>query len=215
MNRFEKVFLFLIVIIGGCAGLKEAPERVSYYSLEYDPPVHNLQYNTRRPLSFVIQVERFQAAPSYDTTRIVFREGAFRRDAYVYHKWWAKPGDIVGYFLARDMKSSGLFRGVFALDKGKACSHIIQGVVEEFLEEDKGDSREAVLAVDITLLKEDEPDISKRILLQKKYSAKELFREKNPKALAEAMSRGMSRISGAIINDIYLYGKRSEVRGQR
>jgi hypothetical protein len=60
---------------------------------------------------------------------------------------------------------------------------------------------------------ENEPDISKRILLQKTYQLKETCRSKNPGALAEAMSRAMARVSGEIIKD--LHARIKEVEGRR
>ncbi|WP_207677986.1 ABC-type transport auxiliary lipoprotein family protein [Desulfonema magnum] len=223
MNHSEKIFflfVFVVLSLAGCLNLKETAQKINYYSLEYDPPVvRNWKLETGNstipnsksqipnpkspPLPFVIRVERFQAAPFYDTNKIVFKEGAFKRDTYIYHKWWAKPGDIVSYFLARDIKASGLFEAVFAFDKSLSCSHLIEGTVDEFFEQDEADSWQAVLAVSITLMAENEPDISKKILLQKKYNAKELCAQKNPRHLAEAMGKALSKISEKIITDIH------------
>jgi hypothetical protein len=50
---------------------------------------------------------------------------------------------------------------------------------------------------------EDEPDTTKRILFQKSYGSKKACKHKNPKSLAEAMSRAMKEISGEIIRDIH------------
>jgi len=202
MNYYGKLFFMLILsalFAGGCLSLKQPTGKINYYSLEYDPPVQNLEIC----LPFVIRVERFQASPLYDTAKIVFREEKFKRDTYIYHKWWAKPGDMVSYFLARDMKASRGFKAVFAFDKSLPSSHVLEGGVDEFFEQDGPDSWEAVLSVEVTLLAENEPDISRRILLQKKYSARELCSEKNPRALAEAMSRAMSKISEKIITEVY------------
>jgi len=60
-----------------------------------------------------------------------------------------------------------------------------------------------VLSVNITFMADYEPDISKRILFQKEYTSKKQCKQKNPKALAEAMSQAMAEISKAIIKDIH------------
>jgi hypothetical protein len=52
-------------------------------------------------------------------------------------------------------------------------------------------------------MKENEPDINKRVLFQNRYQVKEVCKEKTLHALAEAMSKAMSLISEAIISDIY------------
>ncbi len=194
----------MLALLAGCFSLKQSPQKISYYSLEYELAMEIGTRNPKLPLPCVIRVERFQTAPFYDTAKIVFQEEAFERDAYFYHRWWAKPGDIVSYFLARDMKAAGAFQAVFSFDKGLPASYRVEGVVDEFFEQDKGSIREAVLSVSITLLAEDEPDVTQQILLQKIYSARETCTHKTPKALAEAMSRAMQQISGRVINDICL-----------
>jgi len=189
---------FIILLITGCFSLKPESRKISYYSLEYDPP----KIAAQEKLPVIIRVERFRVAPFYDSDKIVFRDNAFKKDAYIYHKWWVNPGDMLSYFLARDIKETGLFKAVFAIDKSLSASHTIEGMVEEFLEEDSPDSWQAVLSLNITLMTENEPDISKRILLQKKYHATEPCKEKTPRSLAEAMSRAMSKISEMVITDI-------------
>ncbi|MCP4110604.1 MAG: hypothetical protein GY749_34625 [Desulfobacteraceae bacterium] len=200
MNIIKKIFILAIVLcITGCFSLTPKVKKISYYSLEYNPP----KISVPARLPHVIRIERFQVSPLYDSNKIIFKENRFKRDAYFFHKWWANPGDIVSYFLARDMKQSEIFKAVFAFDRNLPSTHVIEGVVDEFFEQDETDVWKAVLSVSITLVKESEPDVSKRILLQKKYSAKELCIKKNPRALAEAMSKAMSKVSENVIGDIY------------
>ena len=146
---------------------------------------------------------KFQTAPLYDVNRIIFKTGAYRRDAYHYHKWRTKPGDLITSFLVRDLQKSSLFKAVFAFDNRLPSSHIITGTVDEIFEEDGEDVWKAILSVSITLMKENEPDINKRVLFQNRYQVKEVCKEKTLHALAEAMSKAMSLISEAIISDIY------------
>jgi hypothetical protein len=72
-----------------------------------------------------------------------------------------------------------------------------------FFEQDRSDVWEAVLTVSITLITEDELDVSKRTLFQKKYHSREECKQQNPRAIAEAMSRAMAKISKMITTDIY------------
>ncbi len=58
---------------------------------------------------------RFQVAPFYNTTNIIYKEASLKRNAYHYHKWQANPGDLVTYFLARDLRETGLFKDIFIL----------------------------------------------------------------------------------------------------
>ena len=79
----------------------------------------------------------------------------------------------------------------------------MEGAVDEFLEDDNIEGWKAILSVAVTLIKENEPDISKRILFQKSYRVSQSSAQKHPKALAEAMSTAMSQISETIIRDVY------------
>lgn len=200
-DNVPKCFLacFFVLMLVGCLSIKHPYKKIDYYTLEYDsPPMALLQ-----PLSQVVRIERFQVAPEYNTSRIIYRKKPYTRDAYAYHMWRSNPGNLVSYFLARDFRNSSVFKSVVDHDGSLISSHIIEGMVDEFYEHDGGTLWEAVLSVSITLIEKSEPDVSKKILLQKKYSAREACRQKNPQALAEAMSKAMEKLSAAIITDIY------------
>lgn len=191
--------LSLMFIIGACAGIEKPRNKIDFYTLEYDPPMQA----GLSPLPVVIRLQRFSVAPDYNTNRIIYRDRSFRRNSYVYHKWRANPGDLVAHFLGRDMIRSGLFKAVLAHDSGSSASYLLEGSINEFLERDLDERWEAVLSLDITLMRGNEPDASKRILFQKTYREDEPCRRRNPRALAEAMSGAMAEISKKIIEDVY------------
>ena len=89
------------------------------------------------------------------------------------------------------------------MDSRLAFSYAITGSVDEFYELDSKQTWEAVLAFTITLSRENEPDISKSIIFQKKYLTREPCLKKNPQGLAEAMSKGMKKLSRSVITDIH------------
>ena len=199
------LFLCFCLLIGGCVNFGEPKKakKTSFYTLEYDPPApSHLQH-----LSAALRVKRFSVAPTYDTNRIIYREGAFRRDAYVYHKWRNNPGGLVSHFLSRDMRESGLFEAVLSHESRVPVSHILEGRVDEFFEWEAKDGREAVLSVSIVLTAVDEVEVGKRVLLQKSYHRRDSCRGKTPKALAEAMSHAMSEVSSEITREIYSFLK--------
>ena len=202
MNTSARRCLLLclfVLLITGCLSIKHPYKKIDYYTLEYDSP----QMTHLETLPLVLRVERFQVAPVYDTNRIIYRKKPFTRDAYSYHMWRSNPGNLVSYFLVRDLRQSEAFKSVITHDGSLMSSHVIEGAVDEFYEHDGKDSWEAVLAVSITLMANNESDVSKKILLQKKYSTRETCRQKNPQALAEAMSKAMAELSASIINDVY------------
>jgi ABC-type uncharacterized transport system auxiliary subunit len=201
-KNISRLWLWLItgfMLVGGCSGLGKPGERINYYVLEYpSPAITGLE-----PIPAVVRLERFSVAPQYDTERIVYREKDFVLETYNYHRWRANPGDLVTYFLERDFRESGLFRGVLPRDSRLSPDRVLEGSVEEILEWDGPDQWEAVLAVSIALIARDEPDVSRSVLYQATYREREPCARNHPKALSEAMSRAMARISRRIIIDVH------------
>jgi ABC-type uncharacterized transport system auxiliary subunit len=211
MQPHKKIGVLLCVlplVFGACVNLKQPRNKIEFYTLEYNPP----RIGTFKPLAFVIKVERFSVAPIFNTNRIIYRDGSFKRNSYQYHRWRANPGDFVSHFLGRDIKQSGLFKAVISYDSRFPCSYILEGSVDQFLEWDREDQWQAVLSVTITLMADKEPDVSRRILFQQSYRSSKPCKQKHPRALTEAMSQAMSEISGQTIKDIYTCLKDREPR---
>ena len=195
------VLIILALALSACvAALKQPQPQIHYYTLEYgvQPPAKALP-----PLAVVIQVERFAAAPIYTSNRIIYREQEFTRSAYTYHRWRATPADLATYFLVRDMRASNLFAAVFPPGHGKPQTYVLQGAVDEFLEWDRDSGWEAHLALTVTLLAAAEPDISRRVIFQKQFTASRPCVQKDPQALARAMSEAMAQVSLDIRNAVY------------
>ena len=202
MKWFNKIFLLFLsvpILFAACVSLKHPVDKIEYYTLEYSPP----QMETLTPLPHVIRMDRFTAAPPYNTTQIIYRDQSFKRNAYVYYRWQTNPGAIVTTLLNRDIKNSGLFKAV--LDSGSqfSSSCMIEGTVDEFFEWDAQNAWKAILTVSITLTEKNQNDIKNRIVFQKTYRKAEICKKKRPKALAEAMSLGLSKISKEMILDVY------------
>ncbi len=193
------VLLAIVAFLSSCSGLSQKSRKTDFYTLEYEAK----KITDKPPLSAVIRIGRFQTAPFYNSNRIVYRDKDFKRDTYSYHKWLDNPGDLVTYFLARDMEVAGLFKAVFAPGSRSQADYSITGTVDEFFEYDSANKWEAKLTVGITLMRENEHDASKRIVFQKRYTEKEPCTKKNPLALARAMSKAMDRLSNRITADVY------------
>ncbi|MBN1930599.1 MAG: membrane integrity-associated transporter subunit PqiC [Desulfobacterales bacterium] len=197
---FHLILLISLSILNGCLSPTPVRRNIEYYTLEYEPPA----FPNLKPLPYVIHVSRFQGAPLYDSNKIIYKEKAFKSDAYHYHQWRVNPGDLITYFLARDMRQSTLFKAVFTAEGLLLPStHRLEGRIDDFLEEDKKNLQKAVLTATVTLLKENEADIGKSILFQKQYHITEPCDQKNPSAVAAAMSQAMLHLSEILIMDIY------------
>ena len=202
MERFKKISLFVVgfpMLLAGCMNLKQPVNKINYYTLESRPP----KISGLKPLSHVIKLEHFTASPTYNTRRIIYRDQSFKRDSYVYCRWRANPGALVTHILNRDIRHSHLFKAILTSDSRFASSYMLEGTVDEFFEWDMEETWKAVLSLSITLMDENKIDAGEKILFQKTYREEAPCKRKNPRALAEAMSRAMSEISKQIIKDIY------------
>lgn len=192
-----------LLIIAACVSVEQPLGKTQYYTLEYDPPLQGGMVT----IPATIRLDLFRVAPQYNTTQIVYRDAPYKRQSYYYHKWRSHPADLVTHYLARDIRESRLFQAVVLHDSRIPSDYMLDGSVDEICENDNNGTWEAVLTVSIVLMAEKEPDISKKILLQKTYSETEPCRQRNPEAVVEAMSRAMARLSLQIIGDIYALRK--------
>jgi len=197
--------LFIVIMISACFTASNPVYKNNYYTLEYNSP----EFKNFSPIPVIVRMHNFSASPHYNTNKIIFRENEFKRSAYNYHRWHVRPGKLVTHFLKRDLQQSGLFKAVIPEGSGIPETHFIEGSVEEFYELDEKDSWKAVLTVIITLRLSKEHDITQSILFQKSYTVRENCLEKKPAAFIESMSRAMSKLSKAIISDVYDYTSRN------
>ncbi len=198
-NKFFLLFLSLPILFVACVSLKQPVNKIEYYTLEYPPP----QIKTLHPLPHVIRMDRFTVAPSYNTSQIIYRDQSFKRNAYVYYRWQTNPGATVTTLLKRDIKNSGLFKAVLNPGSRFSSPYMIEGTVDEFFEWDTQNAWKAILTVSIILTEKNKNDIKNRILYQKTYRKAEICQQKKPKAVAEAMSQALSKISEELIIDVY------------
>ena len=185
--------------LAGCSALKKQKPKIHYYTLEYTVP----KIEDLKPIEAVIRVDRFGVAPAYHSNRMIYRDESFKRDEYIYSKWIAEPGSFATYFLARDLRDSGLFKAVFTYKSHLAATYALEGSVDEFFEQDTPQGWNAVLGLSIILEVLKEPDVSKRILFQKSYRVILPCKEEHPRGLAETMSLAMQEVSEKIIRDVY------------
>lgn len=193
------ILMGLTLPLAACLNLKQPQNKIEYYTLQYDPPVAG----SHRSLPVVIRVRQFSISPIFNSNRIIYQDQSYQRQAYSYYKWRANPARLVTYFLSRDLIESGIFKAVLPADSRVAPAYLVEGTVDEFLEVAGNQNRQAVLAVSIVLMDENQTDISQKILFQKTYHTRKPCAIKHPRALAAAMSLAMSEISRSIIDDLF------------
>ena len=191
--------LGVLLVVVGCGGSSGSARPMYYYTLDYSPPSVTMD----RPLPFVVRVERFTAAPPFDTQRIMYADKGLHRNAYASSRWVAPPGDMLAYLLARDLQRARAFQAVIAPDEILSPTHVVKGWVEHFVEEGDARPAQAAMRVNITLLDSRIADPVARILYQSSYSAQVPLAERTPAALADAMSAAASAMTAEIVHDIY------------
>ena len=188
-----------LLVLTGCIGNASVPSTVYYYALDYQSEAPNAP--SRLPV--VLRVNRFSVSPPFNTQRIVYAEKNLHRNTYAYHHWIAQPGELLSYLLARDLDYCDGFRAVLPADATQPATHDVYGWVEEFIEIDDHNPWQASIRVHITLASALDPDASRRILMQKRYSQKTDCKAKTPAALAQAMSAAVAAVYKEVVHDIY------------
>lgn len=189
----------LAVLLAGCVTPGAPPPVLHHYTLDYPPPVKGLT-----PLPVVMQVAQpFQAAPAYATLHMVVTDGDFGRTHDPYHRWRATPGQLVGYFLARDLQRSGGFQAVCGAGSRLRPTHVLEGIVEEFVRTQAAGRPAAGLTVTLTLLRTGPAHTARPPLFQRRYQRRVEAPAGHAGALAEAMSRAMAELSAEVIRDVH------------
>ena len=191
--------LLFVLLITACSFSPAPPQPIYYYTLDYD--IAPLADGPVLPA--VIRIDRFSASPPFDSQRIIYADQGLHRNAYAFHHWISPPGELMAYMVARDLRRTNRFQAVLTPDSLLRATHIVNGWVEEFLEEDAAESWQASICLHITLLSAESRDPSEKIFYQKTYRARAVSQAKTPSALAQAMSTAAADISGRLIEDLY------------
>lgn len=189
----------LAFTLSACMTPSSPPKSTYYYALAY--PSTDTRLN--RQLPAVLRIERFAVSPPFNTQRIIYAERGHRRNSYAYHQWIAPPGEMLPYFLARDLRKTDGFKAVLTPNTSLTATHSVHGWVEEFMENDGSGNGAAEAVIHITLTDNLNADPTRKIMLQKRYHARIPCHTKTPNALAESMGKAVAKIFAEIARDVY------------
>jgi len=188
-----------LILFGGCSSAAKSSVAVRHYALEYASPT----FKESGPLSESIRVETLSVVRNFGTTSMVYRSRPCVYNDDAYNRWKVKPSAMITDMLLRDMRSAGLFGGVFSDSDRESGDYALGGVIEELYEQEEKDAGRAVLALNMTLLNTGRQNAGGRLIFQKTYRAVEVMERSDAESLARAMSKAMGALSKQIILDTY------------
>lgn len=197
MTLEKQIIMFLmLVVLGGCSLTGKAPRAVKRYSVDYQLSDKEASQQKR---AWVVQVRTFSVHPDYNSTKMIYRNKPGVSQEYLYGRWRANPGEEIAAMLMRDLRQSGLFTAVNGPMSRFAATHTLEGCVEEFYEDSETENWQARVRVNITLVANNELDITKRYVAQKDFFAQAKIDEHGPQGFALAMSQAVADLSGQIL----------------
>lgn len=187
----------LATLLLGCAAGRHPKQPISRYLIETDP----VPSPSGPAVPAVIRFERFRAHPAYDTERMLYRKKGGSVMAYPYHGWRSDPGAMIGEQLRRHFHASNRFRAALPAESALPYTHVLEGTVEYFFEDDRTDPWEAAVGVTLTLMDASEPDPVPAVVFQHSYEERVPAARNHPEAVADAMSRAVRRIAERVLED--------------
>jgi ABC-type uncharacterized transport system auxiliary subunit len=172
---------------------------VEQYALDYQAPA----LPGRAPLATGVKVARFSAAQEIAGTDMLAQPGPYQRQVWDYQRWRVSPADLVGDYLARDLRASGLFSLVLSHHDPSAVRFKLEGALERFQLSESPQGPAAVLEMSLTLLDIRERDLPRRLLFQRGYTAEVPLAQAAPLDLAQGLSRAMAQLSAKVIADLH------------
>lgn len=193
----------IFLLACGCGFSRHQPEPVTYYALHYDVPEPQSSMKNITGSPVVVRVKRLQTHPPFNTTHIVYADNPYKRSRYLYHQWITTPTDMLTSLLVRDIEATGPVGMTVSTTPGKAATHLVEGTIVDFYENDEKPEWEAVLVLRLALTRLDPVSRSEEILFQKTYRETRPLKKNNPYELARSMSKAMEVVSSRFIGDMY------------
>lgn len=200
LDRIGKISIFLLFVLAitGCLSRSKPAYIIEYFMFEYKCPAAGGLATLSEP----IKVERFSVNKSFNTQAMVYKSYPFKFMTYNYSRWRVNPADMVTDYLIRDMRNANIFANVFSHHNIENPRFIVEGHIQDFLEETDNKNIRAILGANVSLLDTNRKDTSRRVVFQKQYNFQEQIGEHRPESFAKGMSTNMSRLSEELIKDI-------------
>ena len=194
-----KKFTFAIAIAARAAmtltacfgGNTSEPTRYYTVAVENSSSTGNTQGTAR------LQVRKFTIGQAYQRNNIVYRESAYDFMFYDLDLWASRPEQMLQQVTAEYLMRSGLFASVDTRASTKPDFELA-GHIDAIEEIDEGSSQYAHLTLTLTFRKAD----SDTPLWEKRYDERESVSNREPRLVAEAVSKLLAKYMEDAIGNI-------------
>ncbi|SDB01791.1 cholesterol transport system auxiliary component [Desulfonatronum thiosulfatophilum] len=146
--------LGLMLLTVGCATLSRPDPDRRHYMLQVERP--QILQAESKPGEGVLAVRAFRVASAYDAKGIVTIRSGGRVESDFYNQFFLLPGEMISSQVRQWLRASGMFALVSNLGGLKAPDMILEGIVQELYRDYRTGSPQAVLAMQILLLRSDQ-----------------------------------------------------------
>jgi ABC-type uncharacterized transport system auxiliary subunit len=195
--RLRRTALVLLGgLVAGCFHLSQPSPDIRDYRLDYPPPAI-----TGEPLPVALRIAPLGVAAMYDRQPIVYGDDSYMGGTYYYARWSTNPGAMLTDLLVRDFVASHLY---LAVQQGPAAvpnDYQLSGEVEDISEHTAAGDCAARLRLRTLLVRVRAGGTP--LVKQTTYAADEPCACNDVRALAQAMSQAMERLSGQLQQAVY------------
>lgn len=189
----RRAVLLGLTLALGLAGCGQSMPETRHYRLVVPAPTAPLERVTAPCVDAgpqALLVEDFDVDAAYDDVAIVYRESPYRVERYHYHQWIAPPGRLVSDALGDGFAATGLFARVDRAWTGNANA-ILRGRVIALEEVDRTSTQwVGHVEVELELVDAD----TERSLWKRRLASSRVLAERDPEALAAAVSDALGDI---------------------
>jgi ABC-type uncharacterized transport system auxiliary subunit len=121
--------LLALLVAASCGSVP----KTYFYTLQLPPLPEGGDAKT----SYVLGVDRFQAAEALRDDRIVYFETPTQLNFYQYHRWASDPAGMLEELAVRKLDRAGVFAEVQRLPSGARADYMLRGRVLNFEEVDE------------------------------------------------------------------------------
>ncbi len=188
--------LVLAAVVAGCFRLSQPSPDIREYHLDYPSPA---VAGERLPVT--LRIAPLGVAAMYDRQAIAYSDGSYSGGTYYYARWSTNPSSMITDLLARDVVASQLYRAVQQGPPTVPADYQLGGEIEEIAERTGTAGCTARLRLRVLLVRV--RAAATPVVSQTVFAAEEPCTCNDVRALAQAMSQALARISTQLQEAVY------------